>query len=235
MATCIIIVGFAELQSTRQLFLFALTISIIFLFLFERHSLPKNNFADIDNNTHLLLDEFSQLLKNVNSTILHDLDILKKELIQINEVTKDASQKLTNNFYTLNEYITDQKKSIDSLLNSTDDYGNKHNRNDIHQINDKIQELNLSVIRLLQFEDIVSQISNSGLQYVSNIESFLSYINVLFENSINNLSHTKNLNIIDKTTKELSNINLRVLEKNIHPIGKSTKQMDMSEGSIELF
>lgn len=235
MATCIIIVGIAEQQSTRQAFLLVLTVSIIFLLLAERRTMLKNNFAENDNKIYPLLQEISQLYQNIDSAICHDLKIIKSEIMQINEVTKDASQNLTHIFFTLNEYIVAQKKSIELLCNSTDDKSKKHNESNICKINDNIHELSMSVIRLLQFEDIVSQIASNGIQHITSIESYMNCINIVVKNSINNLTHTNMLASIHKTTEEISNINLSILQNNVHPIRKATKQMDMSEGSVELF
>jgi len=235
MAICVVGVSVAEFQMTRQAFLLALIISIIVLFNIVLRIVFKKNNTTAYSRVNLLTEEISQLYKCIDSTIINDLTIVRAEFAQIKQVANDASHQLASNFYDLVDNIASQQKLIETLMCSTDYRDNEHTRAKISEISEKTKEMIFFTIQLLQFEDIISQVSDNGIQYINNIESFLSYINELLKDNIHNHLLENNFNSLDKTITLITDITLLIQKKHALPSRKAAHQLDMSEGGIELF
>lgn len=213
----------------------ALIATILLVFVYRL--LPANsNISNISKNTNVqsLIAEIRQLNQLIDSHILRDIFVLKTEFEQVKQIVSDASQQLMNNFYVISEYSYHQQQHIQSLLETGEKSDSQQLLSDSIETTSKIRECGANAVRLLQFEDIVLQIVESGVQNINNLESFVSFVNEQLIFCLHNLSN-ENLDTIDKVSAAIANLSILIRNKHSSPARKAAHHVDMAEGGIELF
>ena len=177
-------------------------------------------------------NEINQLYELIESSITEDLHTVKQEFAQIKSLISDASATLTKSFYDVNHNAQQQHNQVQRLIESQPSGDHQQIISQINDIADKIKTNAADAVRSLQFEDIAVQVADNGIQYLDNIEVFLSQCKTQLD-TLFNLEFQK-----IQTTDQLQSFAdaIRQLRQNRPPVDrKAAKQQDLSEGDVELF
>ena len=190
----------------------------------------SGNITDIDIQD--ISEELTQLFEILESAVNEDLLVVKQELRQIKGLVNNASNELSESFYSLSSSCEKQTNLINSLRDSLYSTNNKKLLRELDNIQSSIKKDKADAIRSLQFEDIVTQVSDNSIQYLENLDQFLTEFKKRLTFSINNPHQSSNVSSQMKNYVEDVKI---IRQKKSLPDRKAAHQKTLDEGGIELF
>lgn len=212
-------------------------ISVILLGIQLHNSTISSIISTSDNkpsNSGLseLNHELETLFNLLESAINEDLVIVKQELLQIKGLVNNAANDLTENFYSLSNNSNEQLRLVNILRSSPTPFNDTKTLSALDDINDLIKKSSANAIRTLQFEDIVTQVSDNSIQYLENLDNFLLEFKKRLSFSINNPHQSS-----DATTQMKSYVEnaMKIRQERQLPDRKAVHQVNLTEGGVELF
>ena len=182
----------------------------------------EDNKEQFDSNEMLF-----KVAEELCGLVVREHQILQGELSQVGVLVEDAVQSLGANLRVLNECL----KSQEIILNDHEKEHSGDRSKDFLSLSDQVNKNTSEMIRALQFDDIVQQLSRHASE---RIEQMHALFNVLGHN-VSELKSFEFDNIDDAQSKlkeMVDNIaKYRLLLEKNNPV----KQSSMNEGSIELF
>ena len=226
---------FIESETVKDfsLLLLFVTITLTYIFLYTitifNNKNPNNsNMSQLTKLSH----EYNLLYDHVETIIQDDINVIKSEITQIKCVVSDAVKQLTESFYEVSRNAHGQQHLVNSIINAINKDNHKNTLLEIQKSTQNIKEHGSKAVRSLQFEDIVIQVADNGLQYTSDIEIYLHDIKNLLREHLDKLNHHHAMISEDDT---IVNAAQQVRNKRSLPDRKAAYQQNMTEGGIELF
>lgn len=191
---------------------------------------------NIDTSTKKEIDqefflELNQLFEILESAVKEDIDVVKQEIYQIKSLVHTAASQLSESFYEVSNNSEEQRRLLSESLKALNISSNNI-LNQFEKTHQKIQDNRAIAVQSLQFEDIVSQVSDNSIQYIDNLDHFLKDFKARLASHLNsngyNQSNSSNLDSFLDDIKKLR-------QSRLLPDRKAAYQNNMSEGDIELF
>ena len=234
---CLLISVFTDITFLRYSAIFlSFTLMSLLCYWFSKtgnaslHSPPDEKL--FPDNIEGINAELIRLAEFLESVVREDVDIVKQEILQIKGLVNDATKELTDSFYAISENTDEQLNVIYSVSDLLCSNGNSEIFNRLEKIHKLINDSKSNAIRTLQFDDIVIQVSDNSIQYLDNLDRFISEFKKRLEFSVNN-PHSPPL-VSSKLKKYTDDVN-NIRKERPLPDRKAVHQNDLSEGGIELF
>lgn len=171
---------------------------------------------------HSLAEELSQL-------IVREHQILQGEMCQVRTLVSDAVKRLDSNFRSLNACASEQSAILDQVLESS--RVDEVQRQKLSEISDKINAHTSTTIRVLQFDDIVQQLTGHACDRIARMQELFTEL----EDKLTNIKRLETMDenaiqtYINTMREEVMRFRAKLEKEN--PV----RQNSMNEGKIEFF
>lgn len=220
------------IRSYAVFILFTLFCCYLFSIVILPHLASNKNQNSNNSNKSVSDTEIQQLYEILESSVKDELVVIEQELKQIKEIVRDAVKELTSGFYGLSTNIDEQQHLVNSIIDAITITEKEKLLSDLDNSTQAINKNVATTVRALQFEDIVTQLSDNSLLSANNIDEFL---NELKTNLQNQLADTPLQTLAIDQLKALLYEAKAVRKEQKLQHEKVISQTNLSEGNVELF
>lgn len=207
-------------------------VALAYSFLNSAEKIKTNDFSTKDAVDQEFFVELSQLFEILESAVKEDMDVVKQEIYQIKSLVHTAASQLSESFYAVSSNSEEQRRLLDESLQALNITSNNKTLSQFHQTHEKIQNNSAIAVQSLQFEDIVSQVSDNSIQYIDNLDNFLKDFKARLACHLKPDNYGQNNNKhLDTFLEDIK----KIRQSRLLPDRKAAYQNNMSEGDIELF
>ena len=225
----------AETMIVKNFAVFFLFISVAYLsvcFFYCQSTRKNSNIHTLTTSTEKTkVENLKQACITFRNGIRKDIDMIRKDHQQIKQLIRNATSGLTENFYNISSRIDQQQRVINNLIDQCKELSATRSAEQIRLINQFIKDDAGNCIRALQFEDIVSQISDHGALYLDDIEKYLGNLQSLLQIAE---SGDPFCSLTGEDRKAPTAMDSR-MDKYQQENRTNIVQKDLSAGNIELF
>ena len=232
--TCFSSYALAETMLVKNFAVFFLFVSVsclsvCFFFCQKNQKTPKRSSTlPVEKNYN---NDIKKALSIFNTGVKKDLELIRQHLVQIKSLVNDASSGLTEKFYSISSRIDQQQRLMDRFLDKCNELSMAQTAEQVKMINHFVKEDAGNCIRALQFEDIVSQVSDHCALYLDDVEKYLANLRLNFDALENGKLMNKRKENPGNPSATFENNSECSSSKNRTNIA----QHNLSAGNIELF
>lgn len=179
-----------------------------------------------------LIDELNQLFELLESAVKEDLVVVKQELYQIKSLVNNAVSQLSESFHNVSSNSSEQQRLIKIALDALSSGKDENTLSQLDKTQKKIQDSSAIAVQSLQFEDIVTQVSDNSIQYIDNLDDFFREFRMRMNDQLNNDSDYNDT--VDLLKHFLEDVK-QLRKTRLLPDRKAANQNNLSEGDVELF
>lgn len=176
-----------------------------------------------------LKDSLYELADQLGHLVLREHQILQGEMKQLGTLVSDAVKNLDSNFRHLNASAIEQANIMDKVFE--DGCIDKRQQLRFTEISNQISTQTATTIRVLQFDDIVQQLSGHTSNRIARMQELFNELETLLGKikTLDSFELSEVTEQIHKMQSEIGHFRVKLEKEN--PVKQST----MEEGKIELF